>query len=73
MEGNLSYYRKRASEERTAALQSRHPKARRAHLEMAQQYDERVRFLAAGEDHPAIRLVRAELGAALGQLAEAGK
>jgi hypothetical protein len=73
MEANLNYYRRRASEERTAALQSRHPRVRRVHLEMAQEYEERVRGIAAGENQPAMRLVAAEGGAPSALVAEAGK
>ena len=40
---DLSYFRKRASEERTAALQVRDPKARQAHVELAERYEVRVR------------------------------
>lgn len=47
MTSDLSYYRRRASEERTAALNSRDPRVRRAHLEMAERYEERVRGMAA--------------------------
>lgn len=46
MQSDLSYYRRRASEERTAALQSRHLGVRRAHVEMAKRYEERVRRLS---------------------------
>jgi two-component sensor histidine kinase len=44
---DLSYYRRRASEERTAALNSRDMRVRRAHTEMAERYEERVRGMAA--------------------------
>lgn len=44
---DLSYYRRRASEERTAALNSRDPRVRRAHADMADLYEERVRGMAA--------------------------
>lgn len=43
---DLSYYRRRASEERTAALQSRDPRVRKAHSELAERYEERVRGMA---------------------------
>ena len=42
MTNDLSYYRRRASEERTAALNSRDLRVRRAHVEMAERYEERV-------------------------------
>jgi hypothetical protein len=44
---DLSYYRRRASEERTAALNSRDPRVRRAHAIMAEAYEERVRGMTA--------------------------
>jgi hypothetical protein len=44
---DLSYYRQRASEERTAALNARDPRVRRIHCEMADRYEERVRGMAA--------------------------
>ena len=47
MTSDLSYYRQRASEERTAALNARDPRVRRAHTEMAERYEERVRGMAA--------------------------
>jgi hypothetical protein len=40
---DLSYARRRASEERTAALGAPNAKARRVHTEMAERYEERVR------------------------------
>lgn len=46
MQSDLSYYRRRASEERTAALQAKHPHVRRVHLEMAELYEQRVRGMA---------------------------
>jgi hypothetical protein len=44
---DLSYYRRRASEERTAALNSRDPRVRRVHISMAEAYEERVRSMTA--------------------------
>ena len=44
---DLSYYRQRASEERTAALNSRDLRVRRVHAEMAVLYEERVRGMAS--------------------------
>ena len=40
---DVSYNRQRASEERTAALQSKDARARRVHVELAERYEERVR------------------------------
>lgn len=47
LSSDLSYYRRRASEERTAALNSRDPRVRRAHADMADLYEERVRAMAS--------------------------
>jgi hypothetical protein len=44
---DLSYFLRRASEERTAALYARDPRVRRVHLEMAERYEERVRGMTA--------------------------
>ena len=44
---DLSYFRRRASEERTAALNSRDPRVRQAHVQMAERYEERVRGMTA--------------------------
>lgn len=44
---DLSYYRRRASEERTAALNSRDPRVRRVHVTLAEAYEERVRGMTA--------------------------
>jgi hypothetical protein len=43
MESDVSYFRRRASEERAAALEARHPDARQAHLDMAERYEDLVR------------------------------
>jgi hypothetical protein len=43
MHGDVIYHQRRASEERTAALNARDPQARRVHLELADRYEERVR------------------------------
>jgi hypothetical protein len=43
---DLSYYRRRASDERTAALNARDPRVRRVHLELAERYEDRVRTMA---------------------------
>ena len=39
MDGNPNYYRRRAKEEREAALKSANASARQAHLGMAERYD----------------------------------
>ena len=43
MESDTIYFRRRASEERTAALQAKTSEARAAHLELAQRYEDLVR------------------------------
>lgn len=40
MEGDAAFCRRRASEEKAAAMKAAHPKARQAHLEMAARYEE---------------------------------
>jgi two-component sensor histidine kinase len=54
---DLSYFRKRASEERTAALNARDPRARKAHAEMAERYEDRVRAMAAHHETLFVPLV----------------
>jgi hypothetical protein len=49
MEGNLTYFRRRASQERTATLKAGHPHARQAHLDMANRYEDLIRAIAATE------------------------
>lgn len=39
MDGDSNYFTRRANEERTAATKAAHPKARSAHLKMAEGYD----------------------------------
>jgi hypothetical protein len=51
----MEYFRKRANEERVAAMKAAHPKAREAHVEMARLYDEKLAAIAAGEQAPAIQ------------------
>ena len=49
MESDLAYLRRRASEERTAALSARHAGARKAHMEMAERYEDLVRGIVASD------------------------
>jgi hypothetical protein len=49
MESDAIYFRRRALEERLAALRARHLQARQRHLEMAERYDDLVRALSARE------------------------
>ena len=43
MEHDVIYFSRRAQEERTVAMQSANPKARRSHLDLAKRYDELVK------------------------------
>lgn len=49
MGNDLSYFQRRASQERAAALRAAHPHARQAHLAMAQEYEDLIRRLAANQ------------------------
>lgn len=54
---DLSYYRRRASEERTAALNSRDLRVRRVHVTMAEAYEERVRGMASHHEELYVPMV----------------
>lgn len=56
LEDDLSYFARRLSHEMVAASQAQHPNARRAHVEMAKQYEDRVRALAS-RTQTSLRLV----------------
>jgi hypothetical protein len=43
MDAEYLYLNRRASEERLAAKQAAHPKARKAHLDLAERYETRLR------------------------------
>lgn len=47
MENILTYYQCRASQEKAAALHAAHPRARQAHLDMAQEYEQLIRRVAS--------------------------
>lgn len=49
MESDTSYFRGRALEERSAAMQARHTEARQAHLELAERYEDLVRAITGAE------------------------
>ena len=57
MPNDLSYFLKRASDERTAALHARDPRARKAHLEMAERYEARVREISAHQERVVVPIV----------------
>jgi hypothetical protein len=50
MESDLTYFGRRASEERTAALNARHAEAHRAHIQMAERYEDLVRAITATQE-----------------------
>lgn len=50
MEDDVSYFRRRASEERVAALHSLHRDVRLAHLEMAARYEDLIEALSKHEE-----------------------
>jgi predicted secreted Zn-dependent protease len=56
MEGDVNYLRRRASEERTSALNAHDPRARKAHSEMAERYEDLVRAIVARDRHLGIDL-----------------
>jgi hypothetical protein len=47
MEGDATYFSRRASEERLAAMKAADPRARQAHLQLAQSYDDRASAIVA--------------------------
>lgn len=47
MESDTAYFRRRASEERIEALRNRHSRAQRAHLDLAERYEDLVRAIVA--------------------------
>jgi hypothetical protein len=59
MESEGTYCSRRAQEEREAAMKASHPKARQAHLELAETYEGRSRAVAANLRRSAMRLVSA--------------
>ena len=75
MENDLTYFRRRASQERAAARHAAHPRARQAHLDMAQQFEHFIQRLAADqrkvETYAPPRAV-AELEAAFPKLEQLG-
>ena len=57
MEAESLYLNRRATEERVAALRAAHPKARQAHLDLAENYEMRLRAAEAVARRSAVRLV----------------
>lgn len=56
MEIELSYFRRRASEEKAAALRAGDPQAQQAHLDMAGRYENLVQGIIAREEFRGFRL-----------------
>jgi hypothetical protein len=54
MESDFSYFRRRATEEKAAALKALHLQARQSHLEMAERYDDLATEKAARHQHFAL-------------------
>ena len=63
METEYLYLNRRVSEEREAATHAAHPKARRAHLAMAEYFETRLRTADAEARRSAVHLVGATNGA----------
>ena len=59
MESDSTYFARRAADERAAAANSRFEPARRAHLELAERYDDLHRALAADNERSAPSLNQA--------------
>jgi hypothetical protein len=53
MEGDIIYFGRRAQEERGAAMRAANPRARQAHLDMAERYDELVAAMTSHQQAPA--------------------
>lgn len=51
MEGDAAYFRRRAVDERAAALKAKHPNARQAHLDLAHRYDDLARSILERDQH----------------------
>jgi hypothetical protein len=59
MRADLAYYRRRAAGERLAAAGADNPRVRSVHLELARQYDERLKVLTDERGHAGLSLVPA--------------
>jgi len=49
MNGDAEYFRRRAVQEKTAAMRADHPNAREAHLRMAAQYEDFAKGLSLND------------------------
>lgn len=61
MDSDVAYFAGRASEERTAALEAQLPEARKAHLELAERYEDLVRAIASRDRHLGLDLTVPEV------------
>ena len=59
MEGDVEYLRRRAQQEKEAAMKARHPKAREAHLEMARRFEEFASAATVRDKHLGLDLLSA--------------
>ena len=57
MMNDYSYFLKRASDERTAAIHARDPRVRKVHLDMAERYEERIREMTAHHERIYVPMV----------------
>ena len=57
MMNGYSYFLKRASDERTAAMYARDPRVRQVHLDMAERYEERVREMTVHHERIYVPMV----------------
>ena len=51
------YFRRRARDERKAAISSTHPAAKQSHTDLAEAYERKARALTARECRSALRLI----------------
>ena len=51
MESDASYFRRRATEEKAAALEAPHPQARHIHLKMAERYEDLASAIAGRHEY----------------------
>jgi hypothetical protein len=63
MEAEYLYLNRRVTEEREAATHAAHPKARRAHLAMAEYFETRLRVAKTESRRSAVHLVDSTNGA----------
>lgn len=57
MESDVSYFKRRASEERAAALSASDRQAQKAHLEMARRYEDFVHGIIKHDEYLGLRSV----------------